>query len=174
MSVMPQHEWFWALVKAVERQQAGVVDRIGRPWAEHFERVALRCVFRNPDASRAQLEAALLHDAFMDRGGGRAMLAEFGLSDEAIEIIGLTTPPSTADYFRDFEAIGSNECELYLDYARKLASSGRRSAIEMKLADVTDTIDACRMGATPVLVGQWRDRYEPTRRILEAALSSMI
>ena len=44
----------------------------------------------------------------------------------------------------------------------------------MKLADVTDTIDACRAGATPVLVGQWRDRYEPTRQILEGALSTMV
>ncbi len=174
MSVVPREDWFWTLVAAVDRQQAGIVDRIGRPWAQHFERVALRCLFRNPAASRAQLEAALLHDAFMDRGGGQAMLAELGVSDEAGALIRLTTPPPDADYYRDFEAIGPAECETYLAYARKLAASGRREAVEMKLADVTDTIDACRAGATPVLTGQWRDRYEPTRRILEAALSAMV
>ena len=174
MSVVPRDEWFWTLVTAVGRQQAGITDRIGRPWAQHFERVALRVLFRNPAASRAQLEAALLHDAFMDRGGGQAMLEELGVSDVAIEMIRITTPPPKADFYRDFEAIGPAECELYLDYAHTLATSGKRAAIEMKLADVTDTIDACRAGATEVLVGQWRDRYEPTRRILEAALTSMV
>ena len=44
----------------------------------------------------------------------------------------------------------------------------------MKLADITDTIDACRTGATPVLVDQFRNRYEPSRRILEAALSPLV
>ncbi len=174
MSVVPRDEWFWTLVKAVERQQAGITDRIGRPWAQHFERVALRVLFRNPGASRAQLEAALLHDAFMDRGGGQAMLEELGVSDEAIAMIRKTTPPPDADFYRDFEAIGPAECEKYLEYAHILATSGERVAIEMKLADVTDTIDACRAGATEVLVGQWRNRYEPTRQILEAALSPMV
>ena len=174
MSAVPRDDWFWSLVAAVERQQAGVTDRIGRPWAQHFERVALRCLFRNPAASRAQLEAALLHDAFMDRGGGQTVLAGLGLGDAAIDIVRITTPPPDADFFRDFEAIGPAECARYLAYARHLAASGHREAIEMKLADVTDTIDACRAGATPVLVGQWRDRYEPTRQILEAALSTMV
>ena len=174
MSVVPRGEWFWTLVKAVEEQQKGITDRIGRPWAQHFERVALRCFFRNPRASRAQLEAALLHDAFMDRGGGQFMLETLAVSEEALDIIRITTPPPDADYYRAFEAIGPAECEIYLDYARKLATSGRQAAIEMKLADVTDTIDACRVGATEVLIGQWRDRYEPTRKILEAALSSMV
>lgn len=79
-----------------------------------------------------------------------------------------------ADYYRDFEAIGPGECARYLDYVRRLAASGNRGAVEMKLADITDTIDACRTGATPVLVAQYRDRYEPSRRILEACLSPLV
>ena len=174
MSLVPTEQWYRALVAAVEHQQAGVMDRIGRPWAQHFERVALRTIFRNPAASRAQIEAALLHDAFMDRGGGAAMLRSLGVSEAAAEMIRLTTPPPDADYYRDFEAIGPDECARYLDYVRRLAASGDRAAIEMKLADITDTIDACRTGSTEVLVGQYRDRYEPSRRILETCLSPLV
>lgn len=174
MSLIPDEDWYRTLVTAVEAQQAGVTDQIGRPWAQHFERVALRTLFRNPAASRAQLEAALLHDAFMDRGGGLPMVTALGLAPEAVEIIRLTTPPPDADYYRDFHAIGPVECTRYLGYVHGLVASGHRSAIEMKLADISDTIDACRAGATPVLIGQYTERYEPSRRILEAALSPMI
>ena len=174
MTLVPGEAWYRALLTAVQAQQAGVTDRLGRPWAQHFERVALRTLFRNPAAPRAQLEAALLHDAFMDRGGGLPMLAGLGVSPDAIDMIRMTTPPPDADYFRNFEAIGPAECARYLGYVRGLAASGKRLAIEMKLADVTDTIDACRTGATPVLIGQFTERYEPSRRILEAALSPMV
>lgn len=171
MSLVPSAPWYSAILAAVAAQQAGVTDRIGRPWAQHFERVALRLIFRNPQATRGQIEAALLHDAMMDRGGGQAMLDELGVSAEASEIIVLTTPPPNADYYRAFEQIGPAECALYLDYVRRLVASGNRAAIEMKLADIQDTIDACRAGATDVLVDQYRNRYEPSRQLLEAALS---
>lgn len=174
MSLVPDADWYRTLLAAVQAQQAGVTDRVGRPWAQHFERVALRTLFRNPAAPRAQLEAALLHDAFMDRGGGLPMLTGLGLAPDAIEMIRLTTPPPDADHYRDFESIGPAECARYLGYIRGLVASGHRLAIEMKLADISDTIDACRTGATPVLIGQYTERYEPSRRILEAALSPMI
>ncbi len=110
----------------------------------------------------------------MDRGGGMPMLTKLGVTHDAIEMIRLTTPPADADHYRDFEAIGPVECERYLDYVRHLVASGHRLAIEMKLADISDTIDACRAGATSVLVGQYTERYEPSRCLLEAALSSMV
>ena len=174
MSLVPDAPWYHTLLAAVQAQQAGVVDRIGRPWAQHFERVALRTLFRNPAAPRAQLEAALLHDAFMERGGGEAMLASLQVGPEAATMIRMTTPPPDADFYRNFEAIGPAECARYLDYVRILAGSGHRLAIEMKLADISGTIDACRTGATPVLVDQFRNRYEPSRQILEAALSPLV
>ena len=174
MSLVPDAPWYRALLAAVQAQQAGVVDRVGRPWAQHFERVALRTLFRNPAAPRAQLQAALLHDAFMDRGGGEAMLVSLDVGPEAAAMIQITTPPPDADFYRDFEAIGPAECARYLDFIRGLAESGNRLAIEMKLADISDTIDACRTGATPVLVDQFRNRYEPSRRILEAVLSPLV
>ncbi|GJD52948.1 hypothetical protein OPKNFCMD_5716 [Methylobacterium crusticola] len=171
MSVAPDAPWYWAILAAVEAQQAGVTDRLGRPWAQHFERVALRLIFRNPSATRAQIEAALLHDALMARGGGQALLDRLGVGSDARELIRLTTPPPDADYYRAFEEIGSRENAIYLDYVRGLIASGSKAAVEMKLADIQDTIDACRAGATDVLVGQFRDRYEPSRLLLEQALS---
>jgi len=173
-SLVPDAPWYRTLLAAVQAQQAGIVDRVGRPWAQHFERVALRTLFRNPAATRSQIEAALLHDAFMDRGGGAAMLASLGISPDAVAIIRITTPPPDADYYRDFERIGPAECERYLAYISGLAASAERTAIEMKLADITDTIDACRAGATPVLFGQFHHSYEPSRRILETILSTMV
>ena len=174
MSLVPDLDWYAGLLVAVERNQAGVTDRLGRPWAQHFERVALRTMFRNPKASRAQIEAALLHDAFMDRGGGLPMLTGLRVTEEAVEIIRLTTPPPDADFFRDFQAIGAPECARYLEYISALVACGSMPAIEMKLADITDTIDACRAGGTPAQVAQYRDRYEPSRKILEGALSPLV
>ena len=174
MSLIPTDAWYLKLLAVVEKQQAGITDRIGRPWAQHFERVALRLIFRNPEASRAQIEAALLHDALMARGGGMEMLEAVGVSEEAKRIIEVTTPPPNADYYRHFETIGPAECAIYLDYVRTLVASGNRAAIEMKLADITDTIDACRAGATEVLVDQYRNRYEPSRQMLEEAMGSRL
>jgi hypothetical protein len=173
-SLIPDAPWYRHLLSVVNRQQAGITDKIGRPWAQHFERVALRVIFRNPVASRAQIEAALLHDAMMDRGGGHAMLAELGIGAEATEIITITTPPPNADYYRDFSQVGPVECALYLDFVRGLVATGNRPAIEMKLADICDTIDACRAGISPLLIDQYRNRYEPSRRLLEAALSPLV
>lgn len=53
--------------------------------------------------------------------------------------------------------------------AASCPSARRRAAIEMKLADIQDTIDACRTGADDVLIGQFRDRYAPSRLMLEAS-----
>ena len=174
MSLIPTAPWYTDALAAVREQQAGVLDYLGRPWAEHFERVALRLIFRNPAATRDQVEAALLHDVFMERGGGHALLHRLGVGPRAVEMIERTTPPTDADYFRKFELIGPAETAVYLGFIGTLAASGDREAVEMKLADITDTIDACRQGATAMLVDQFRDRYEPSRRLLEQALSPCV
>jgi len=144
------------------------------PERSTLERVALRTLFSHLAASRAQVKAALLHNAFTDRGGGAVMLSSLGIGPEAMAIIRITTLPPAADYYRDFERIGPDECERYLAYISGLAASRERAAIEMKLAGITDTIDACRARATPVLIGQLHNRYKPSRRILEEALTSMV
>ena len=171
MGLIPTADWYHRALSAMREQQAGVTDYLGRPWAEHFERVALRLVFRNPAATRDQIEAALLHDALMDRGGGEGLLHQLAVGPRAVEIIARTTPPPDADFFRNFELIGPAETAIYLDYVQTLVSSGDHQAIEIKLADINDTIDACRQGATDLLAVQFHERYEPSRRLLEKALS---
>lgn len=173
MSLVPTESWYVDALQAVQAQQAGVYDYLGRPWAEHFERVALRVIFRNPNAGQDVITAALLHDVFMERGGGRPLLTTLDVSSRAVEIIERTTPPPQADYYRKFELIGAAETSFYLDYVRALVATGDRDSIEMKLADITDTIDACRQGATETLIGQFHSRYEPSRRLLEQALSPL-
>ena len=171
MTLIPQDPWYTTLLEEVAHLQQGLEDYVGRPWAQHFERVALRIIFRNPTAPRPQIEAALLHDVFMDRGGNQPLLDRLNIGPEAIEIIERTTPPPNADHYRNFAQIGPAECALYLDYIRTLIASAHRPAIEMKLADIQDTIDACRLGATPLLIDQYTNRYEPSRRLLEQALT---
>lgn len=100
------------------------------------------------------------------------MLDALGVSREAREIIEIQTPPPNADYYRRFQDVGPAECAIYLDYIRKLCASGNQPAIQMKLADITDTIEACRTGRTPLLIDQFINRYEPSRKLLEQALGS--
>jgi hypothetical protein len=171
-NLVPTDDWYLKLVSAVRSFHEGERDRVGRPWAFHFERVALRAIFRNPSAPRPLIEAALLHDAFMVPKMGLPMLKRLGLSEEAIKIVEVTTPPPNADYYRDFENSTPRDAELYLDYIRGLAASGNRNAIEMKLADAIDTIELCRLGGSDILIRQWKTRYGPSQDCLEAALQA--
>lgn len=172
MSLIPTEAWYSDRLKLVEEEHRGVLDRIGRPWYQHFERVALRLIFRNPKASRAQIEAAIMHDALMAGGKGRGFLESIGLQPEAIAIIELTTPPPHGNYFRDFEAITPADNAIYLDYIRGVVASGNRAAIQVKLADIRDTIEAFEESSLPVLKGQLRDRYRPSAELLAAAVET--
>ena len=171
MSVVTTGSWYTEALAAVRVQKAGVTHHLGRPWADHFERVALRLIFRNQVATRHQIQAALLHDVFMERGGGWDRLHRLGVSCRAVGIIERTTPPPDADYFRDLDLIGPAKTAIDLAYIWALAASGDREAVEMKSADIADTIDACRQGATDLLTKEYRTRYEPSCVLLDRALS---
>lgn len=170
MTLVPTDAWYHERLRLVREEHGDTPDRIGRPWYQHFERVALRTMFRCPDASRAQIEAALMHDALMAGGKGRGFLEGIGLLDEAIEIIELITPPPHGNYFRDFEAITAADNAVYLDYISGVVASGNTRAIHVKLADIRDTIDAFQASSSPVLKGQLRDRYRPSMDLLAAAV----
>jgi (p)ppGpp synthase/HD superfamily hydrolase len=161
------------LIAEVEKFHAGATDLNGRPWAQHFRRVALRLRLRYPHPNRDQLEAALLHDALMARGGGTARMQTLGLSDAAMEIVSVTTPPPNADYYRDFRAVTVEDDAGYLAYVHGLVASGNVAAIEMKLADVCDTIDQMQVLQDPVIIQQVPNRYEPSRTILEEGLANL-
>jgi 2-methyl-3-hydroxypyridine 5-carboxylic acid dioxygenase len=159
------------LIKDVEEQHVGVADMFGRPWSEHFQRVTLRVWFRNPHASPALIEAAMLHDALMDRGGGYEYLEQLGLSQESIRIIELVTPPPNADYYRDFAKLTDADAPPYIDYIRRICDSGNRDAVELKLADINDTIDQIEQFGQPGPMAQLV-RYLPSREMLVASLLS--
>lgn len=160
-------------IAELETFHAGATDLTGRPWSEHFRRVATRLCLRYPKPDRDQLEAALFHDALMARGGGLARLEALGLSPAAIEIVRVTTPPPNADYYRDFRAVTPEDDVGYLVYVRTLVGSGNIAAIEMKLADVCDTIDQMRVQRDPLIVPQVPNRYEPSRALLESGLEAL-
>lgn len=171
MWLEPEDERWRGLIAELEERHDGAKDLNGRPWAEHFRRVALRLCLRYPQPNRDQLEAALLHDALMTGGGGRQRMEALDLSEVAIEIVRVTTPPPNADYYRDFKAVTQEDDQGYLDYVRGLVASGNHAAIEMKLADVCDTIDQMRVLQDSQISQQVPDRYEPSRALLEQGLS---
>ncbi|MDQ8729053.1 hypothetical protein [Bradyrhizobium sp. LHD-71] len=173
MSLIPTEAWYRDRLKLVQEEHGATQDRIGRPWYQHFERVALRLMFRCPGASQAQIEAALMHDALMAGGKGRGFLEEIGLLDEAIEIIELITPPPHGNFFRDFEAITAADNAIYLAYIRGVVASGNKAAIHVKLADIRDTIEAFQAASSPVLKGQLRDRYQPSVDLLAVAVETL-
>ncbi len=173
MWLEPEDDRWLRLLSELEARHAGATDLNGRPWAEHFRRVALRLRLRYPQPDRDQLEAALLHDALMTGGGGRERMEALGLSEAAMDIVRVTTPPPNADYYRDFRAVTAEDDAGYLIYVRSLVASGNLAAVEMKLADVCDTIDQMRVRCDPQIIAQVPNRYEPSRTILEDGLDRM-
>ena len=173
MWLEPEDERWLRFLSELDARHTGATDLNGRPWAEHFRRVALRLRLRYPQPNRDQLEAALLHDALMTGGGGRERMEALGLSEGAMEIVRITTPPPNADYYRDFRAVTPEDDAGYLTYMRGLVGSGNLAAVEMKLADVYDTIDQMRVRCDPQIISQVPNRYEPSRSILEDGLDRL-
>lgn len=173
MWLEPEDERWRRILSELDARHTGATDLNGRPWAEHFRRVALRLRLRYPQPDRDQLEAALLHDALMTGGGGRERMQALGLSEAAMDIVRITTPPPNADYYRDFRAVTAEDDAGYLTYVRGLVASGHLAAIEMKLADVCDTIDQMRVRRDPQIIAQVPNRYEPSRTILEDGLGRL-
>lgn len=170
MSIIPSEPWFGKLVALAIEMHGDARDRIGRPWCQHFERVALRTLFRDPFADRASVEAGLMHDALMAGGKGKDWLREIGCQERAIDIIDLITPPPHGDYFRALEAITPEDNAIYLNYVRGLVASGDERAMHVKLADINDTCDMLREATLPSLKAQLHQRYIPSRDLLQERL----
>ena len=173
MWLEPEDERWLRLIAELDARHTAATDLNGRPWAEHFRRVALRLCLRYTQPDRDQLEAALLHDALMTGGGGRERMEALGLSEAAMEIVRVTTPPPNADYYRDFRAVTAEDDAGYLAYVHGLITSGNIAAVEMKLADICDTIDQMRVRRDPQIISQVPNRYEPSRSILEDGLDRL-
>ena len=135
---------------------ASQVDKAGRPYIEHLERVMLILKDRWPNASSDEIAAAWLHDALEDTDVTPGSLLAAGVSPETVRIVeAVTRPPGS----------------VYLDWVAGLAANGDKSVIRMKLADNQDNRDPAKVAALPAAAEMVATRYEPVRRLLEEGLA---
>ena len=149
--------WFRDTLEFAKTLHHGQVDKAGAPYWMHLERVAHRLIERFPDATKAQLQAALLHDAIEDAGVTADDLRSAGIEEEAIAAIQLVS--------RNLNPDGT-----YLDWIRWIAASGNVTAIRVKLADNLDNSDPARVAALAAGPRMVAEKYAPARAILEQAL----
>ena len=148
--------WYRAALSFARDAHAGQVDRAGKPYIEHAERVARILVRRWPDATKAQVQAALLHDSIEDCGLTAADLLAAGFEPEAVGIIAQMTHEKT---------------EPYANYIDRIAQSGNIGAIRCKLADNEDNSSPAR--AHPDREAMMAHKYLPARAALETALAAL-
>ncbi len=139
-----------------KRLHAGQTDKAGEPYVLHLERVVSRLTRRFPDATKAEIEAAWLHDALEDTEATPESLAAAGVSSLAVQIVQALTRP---------------QGRAYLDWIADLAQSGSLSAVRVKIADNEDNRDPDRVAKLPGAEARVATRYEPARLLLEARLS---
>ncbi|WP_395457700.1 HD domain-containing protein (plasmid) [Azospirillum melinis] len=149
--------WFRDTLEFAKTLHQGQLDKAGAPYWKHLERVAHRLIERFPDATKAQLQAALLHDAIEDAGVTADDLRAAGVEEEAIAAIRLVS--------RNLDPEGS-----YLDWIGRIAASGNVTAIRVKLADNLDNSDPARVAAIAAGPRMVAEKYAPARAILEQAL----
>ncbi|WP_109048874.1 HD domain-containing protein [Azospirillum sp. TSA6c] len=149
--------WFRDTLEFAKTLHQGQLDKAGAPYWKHLERVAHRLIERFPDATKAQLQAALLHDAIEDAGVTADDLRAAGVEEEAITAIRLVS--------RNLDPEGS-----YLDWIGRIAASGNVTAIRVKLADNLDNSDPARVAAIAAGPRMVAEKYAPARAILEQAL----
>lgn len=154
---MQNEAWFRDTLEFARTLHQGQVDKAGAPYWMHLERVAHRLMERFPDATKAQLQAALLHDAIEDAGVTADDLRAAGVEEEAIAAIRLVS--------RNLNPEGS-----YLDWIGRIAASGNVTAIRVKLADNLDNSDPARVAALPAGPRMVAEKYAPARAILERAI----
>jgi (p)ppGpp synthase/HD superfamily hydrolase len=158
------------LIEVVAGMHEGVRDPLGRPRYEHFERVAQLLLDRDPNASKDEIEAALLHDVITHPTGGLAMLETLSVSPETTEILKKIVPPPNAKYYTDIENFTADDNRAYLEYVYGLVASGHREAIAVKLADIEDTVSYLRAIGSETTLKQLARQYEPSRKILQTAI----
>lgn len=154
---MQNEAWFRDTLEFARTLHKGQVDKAGAPYWRHLERVAHRLMERFPDATKAQFQAALLHDAIEDAGATADDLRAAGVEEEAIAAIQLVS--------RNLNPEGS-----YLDWIGRIAASGNLTAIRVKLADNLDNSDPARVAAIAAGPRMVAEKYAPARAILERAI----
>jgi (p)ppGpp synthase/HD superfamily hydrolase len=139
----------------IKKAHAGQTDKVGDPYWNHPVAVAL---LLPPEASEAELHAALLHDVVEDTPTTIEDLRQMGYTEEVLTIVQLITRPKGPDR------------PTCMDWIRSIAASKNISAIRVKLADNQHNSLAERIERLPPEERSISDRYARARRILQQAL----
>ncbi len=133
---------------------AGQVDKAGKPYSGHLDRVAQTVWdWLCPEAC---IHAAYLHDSVEDGKTTFRVLAEKGYSTEVIEIVELLT---------------KEEDESYGEFIYRIATSGNKGAIRVKIADNLDNSSEKRLMCLPDSKSQELiKKYKAARLVLEGVL----
>ena len=134
------------------------LDRAGKAYIGHVERVVANLLRRWPDATEDEIAAAWLHDVLEDHhdkwSADRLIMA--GVSAGAVAIVEELTRPEMT----------------YLEWIRKLASDGSLSAVKVKIVDNEENSSPERVAAIPEGESLLNNRHRPARVILETRLQN--
>lgn len=158
MTDIHQEPWYQAALALVKERHNRRLDEKGQPYFQHFVRVADRLLARFPQASRAQVEAALLHDVLEDEGATADPLLERGIERAAICLIERITLPKDG--------------RSYAQYVEDLIATGDIAAVQVKLADNLDALDVYGARSDPEALELMVERYRPAYARLEAAVTA--
>ena len=143
----------WDTIDYVRDLFEGVLDKGGKPYADHCIRVWSMSA---PGSSEDEQHAALLHDVIEDAKVTFAEMRQRGYSARTVNLVERLTRPAQG---------------TYLDYIRSIADSGDQGLIRIKLADNLDNSNPARIAALPPAERGIADRYKRARYVLTAALA---
>lgn len=148
----------WAA--ALHAQQT---DKAGKPYIDHLDRVyhRLKCQFLG--ASEDEFHAAYLHDCMEDQGVTAATMRNRGYSERTIALV------------RAVSRLPEDKLKLsYAQWIDRLATSGDRGAIRLKLVDNEDNLDPARLAVLPRnQQDSLKQRYRSSVRRLKRALREL-
>jgi len=149
----------WAK-RIARRAHEGQVDRGGNPYIEHPFRVAQAVRVEGPEA----MAAALLHDVGEDASWALEHCRRLGFPEPVMKLAEQLTKR------RDEK--GSDEG--YGRFIERIATSGSRTAIIIKLADIEDNLRLERLGRSPTPEDLARaEKYRRAREVLREALKRL-
>ena len=157
MQAVKSQSWYKSTLAFVQKRHHGKVDNLGWPYYQHFERVADRLIRLFPEATQAQVQAALLHDALEPGECSVEELQSAGIVPEAIAIIRRISLPQDG--------------RSYLEYVKDLVATGDVAAVQVKLADNLDAVEFYSTRKDPKSKHILETRYEPSRKMLQEGLS---
>jgi hypothetical protein len=143
----------------VRELHAGHLDRLGRPYHQHLERVLQHLIRLFPDASEAMQHAALLHGSVEEKKTTLEALRARGYGDDVIEMVAWNTRPR------------GEGAPAYLDWIGGLAEKAPLGAVKIKIADNEDNNDPARIAQLPPAERDVSEYYTKARTILVAALA---